>query len=56
VTQPTLTTERLLLRPFALTDGAKVRDLAAARVVADTTPGPSGPLPDGRFGGGSSEA
>ena len=37
MTLPTLTTERLLLRPFAESDAAAVERLAGARDVADTT-------------------
>ena len=36
-TQPTLTTARLVLRPFAPSDAADVQRLAGARSVADTT-------------------
>jgi ribosomal-protein-alanine N-acetyltransferase len=35
--QPTLTTERLLLRPFTLADAPRVEALAGAREIADTT-------------------
>jgi ribosomal-protein-alanine N-acetyltransferase len=35
--QPTLRTDRLLLRPFRLDDAASVQQLAGAREVADTT-------------------
>ena len=34
---PTLTTERLVLRPFALADAPEVQRLAGAREIADTT-------------------
>lgn len=34
---PTLETNRLLLRPFQLTDAANVQRLAGSRVIADTT-------------------
>ena len=37
MTLPTLTTERLLLRPFVESDAAAVERLAGAREVADTT-------------------
>ena len=37
VTQPTLTTPRLLLRPFSLNDAADVQRLAGDREVASTT-------------------
>lgn len=35
--QPTLKTERLVLRPFELTDAKAVQQLAGTRAVADTT-------------------
>lgn len=35
--QPTLSTKRLILRPFELTDGEDVRRLAGDRAIADTT-------------------
>jgi ribosomal-protein-alanine N-acetyltransferase len=35
--QPTLTTQRLLLRPFTLADAPRVEALAGAREIADTT-------------------
>lgn len=34
---PTLETERLLLRPFTLTDAPRVRELAGVPAIADTT-------------------
>ncbi len=34
---PRLATKRLILRPFAISDGAAVEQLAGARAVADTT-------------------
>lgn len=37
MTQPSFYTDRLLLRPFALTDAADVQKLAGAREIADTT-------------------
>lgn len=46
-TMPTLTTERLLLRPFALEDGAQVRELAGTMAVADTTLTIPHPYPEG---------
>ena len=35
--QPTLATERLLLRPFQMTDAIEVQRLAGDRAIADTT-------------------
>lgn len=35
--QPTLCTERLVLRPFALADATDVQRLAGSRAIADTT-------------------
>jgi len=44
---PLLRTERLVLRAFALTDGARVEELAGAREVADTTLTIPHPYPEG---------
>jgi [ribosomal protein S5]-alanine N-acetyltransferase len=47
LTQPTLVTERLVLRPFALSDAARVHELAGAVEIADTTLSIPHPYPEG---------
>ncbi len=45
--QPTLTTERLTLRPFTIADGPRVRDLASDRTIAVNTMTIPHPYPEG---------
>lgn len=45
--QPTLTTERLVLRPFTPADAPEVRRLAGDRAIADTTLAIPHPYPEG---------
>jgi [ribosomal protein S5]-alanine N-acetyltransferase len=45
--QPTVETERLVLRPFQTSDAARVRELAGERAIADTTATIPHPYPEG---------
>jgi len=45
--QPVLETERLILRPFEMSDAAQVRKLAGDRAIADTTLGIPHPYLEG---------
>jgi ribosomal-protein-alanine N-acetyltransferase len=47
LTQPTLETPRLVLRPFALADAPHIRELAGAVEIADTTLSIPHPYPEG---------
>jgi ribosomal-protein-alanine N-acetyltransferase len=45
--QPTLTTTRLVLRPFSLDDASQVLNLAGNKLIADTTSSIPHPYPEG---------
>jgi RimJ/RimL family protein N-acetyltransferase len=45
--QPTLATPRLVLRPFVIADGPRVRELAGDWAIADTTAVVPHPYPEG---------
>ena len=45
--RPTLQTARLTLRPFELTDGPRIKELAGDRAIADTTGSIAHPYEDG---------
>ncbi|HYF04493.1 MAG TPA: GNAT family N-acetyltransferase [Patescibacteria group bacterium] len=46
-TQPTLYTERLILRPMTLDDAPRIKELAGAREIAETTANIPHPYEDG---------
>jgi RimJ/RimL family protein N-acetyltransferase len=46
-TQPTLHTERLILRPMTLADAPRIKELAGAREIAETTANIPHPYEDG---------
>ena len=47
MSQPTLKTQRLILRPFTLSDAKEVQKLAGERAIADTTLHVPHPYEDG---------